>query len=409
MRRSGNVFTRGASMAWLRGSSWLARVALVLSAALCTAGAARAADPVVIPVILPLSGGAAFLGQGERDALQLQAKVINAAGGIGGAPVQFDVHDDQSSPQVAVQLAAQVATRSPPIVLGSALVAMCNAIAPVLKNGPVLYCLSPGIHPAAGSRVFTSFISTHDLAAALIRYYRGHGFTRLAMIVSSDASGQDGKQGFEDILKLPENAGVSLVASEQFNPTDVSVTAQVEKMRDAEPQAVIVWTSGAPMGTVLKAIVQVGLDVPVATTDANMTYAQMKQYAAFLPKEMLFLSSEWPPHGPSLTLDPAVVAAQEKMFGAYQAAGVQPDIAAALAWDPGLLAIAALQSQGRNATPEQVRTYLAGVTRWGGINGVYDFQAVPQRGLNEDDGVVTRWQPDKGNWVIVSKPGGAPL
>ncbi len=379
------------------------------AALLMTLVGVHAAQPVTIPVVLPLTGGAAFLGQGERTALQLVEKVVNANGGVSGAPVQFDFHDDQSSPQVAVQLASQIKAQKPAVILGSAIVAMCNAMAPLMQDGPVMYCLSPGVHPPAGSRVFTAFISTHDLARALVRYYRGRGFTRLALITSTDASGQDGRLGFEEALKLPENAGVTMVASEQFNPSDVSVAAQVERIKSANPQAVIAWTTGSPMGTVLKGIVQGGLDVPVGTTDANMTNAQMQQYAAFMPGEMLFMSSEWPPHGADVTLDPKVIDAQKPMFTAYQAAGISPDISAALAWDAGILAIEALRSAGPDATPEQIRAYLAGTKAWGGINGIYDFTKVPQRGLDENDAVVTRWQPDKKTWTIVSKPGGTPL
>ena len=44
-----------------------------------------------------------------------------------------------------------------------------------------------------------------------VRYYRGRGFTRLAMITSTDASGQDGAHGFEETMKLPENKDMKLV------------------------------------------------------------------------------------------------------------------------------------------------------------------------------------------------------
>jgi branched-chain amino acid transport system substrate-binding protein len=382
---------------------------LFLAVSLFGGVAARAASPVEIPVVLPLTGGAAFLGQGERHALQILEKVVNETGGIGGAPVRFTFHDDQTSPAVAVQLTSQIKTANPPVIIGSALVAMCNAMAPLTQGGPVLYCLSPGIHPAAGTRVFSSFISTSDLARALLRYYRGRGFTRLALITSTDASGQDGKRSFEAALKLPENASLHIVASVQFNTTDVSVAAQVQEMKAAHPQAVIAWTSGSPMGTVLKGIAEGGLNVPVATTDANMTYAQMKQYASFLPSEMLLMSSEWPPHSAGVTLDPKVLAAQKLMFDAYAAAGIAPDVTVALAWDPAMLVVDAMRKLGRGASPEQIRAYLAAVKGWAGINGIYDFTARPQRGLDVGDAVVTRWLPDKKSWTIVSKPGGAPL
>ncbi len=395
----------------MTGSRGLTVAMLLLCGVAATAVAppAASAQPVDIPVVLPLTGGAAFLGQGERTALQIAEKLVNADGGVNGVPVRFVFSDDQSSPQAAVQHASQIRISNPPIVLGSAIVAMCNAMAPVLRDGPVMYCLSPGIHPAPGSRVFTGFISTHDLARSLVRYYRGRGFKRLAMITSSDASGQDGRLGFEEAMKLPENAGVRIVAAVQFNTTDVSVAAQVQTMKAADPQAVIAWTSGSPFGTVLKGIVQGGLDVPVGTTDANMTFAQMQQYASFMPTEALFMSTVWPPHGPNLVLDPRVVAAQKRMFDAYAAAGSQPDIAAALAWDYGLLAVAALRHAGPGATAEQVRGFIAGTKDWAGINGIYDFVREPQRGLDESDAVVTRWEAAQKMWMIVSKPRGEPL
>jgi branched-chain amino acid transport system substrate-binding protein len=377
---------------------------------LATVGPAAAAETFDIPVVLPLTGGAAFLGQGEKQALELQEKLINGQGGLKGTALHYIFSDDQSSPQTAVQLAAQITARHPSVIMGSAIVAMCNAMAPLVTKGPVQFCLSPGIHPKEGSFVFTSFISTHDLAKALIAYYRGRGFTQLAMITSTDASGQDGAQGFEEALALPENKGLKLVATAHFNPTDVSVSAQIEQIKAAKPQALIVWTSGAPFGTVLKGVVQGGLDIPVGTTDANMTYAQMKQYAAFLPDEMLYMSSEWPPHDAgALKLPAAVDKAQAEMFGAYKAAGVNPDIAAALAWDPGLLVIDALRTLGTGATAEQIRAHIAGQKGWAGINGIYDFTKEAQRGLDVTDCVVTRWIPAKNEWVIVSKPGGAPL
>src|SRR5262249_15433985 len=66
---------------------------------------ARAAAPYKIHVILPLTGGAAFLGKGEQQALQLFEKLVNQEGGINSEPLQFVFHDDQTSPQTTVQIA----------------------------------------------------------------------------------------------------------------------------------------------------------------------------------------------------------------------------------------------------------------------------------------------------------------
>ncbi len=391
----------------LVGSATAAMALLLLAP--CAAALAASLD---IPVVLPLSGNAAFLGQGERDALTIQESEINKRGGVGGVPLHYVFHDDQSSPQVAVQLANQIVAQHPAAVLGSAIVAMCSAMAPIFAaapNGPVMYCFSPGIHPASGTKVFSSYISTRDLAVALVRYYRGRGLTRVAMITSTDASGQDGRASFTDAFQLPENRAMRIVADERFAPTDVSVSAQIEQVKASGAQALIAWTSGAPFGTVLKSIAQSGLEIPVATTDANMTLAQMKQYGSYLPGEALFMSAPWPPHQGVLSLEPAAEAAQQVMLQGYRSAGRSLDNCAGIAWDPGMLIVAAYTKLGPSATPEQIRAFLAGMRGWSGINGTYDFVSVPQRGLNATNALVTRWQSQRSAWAIVSRPGGDPL
>jgi branched-chain amino acid transport system substrate-binding protein len=370
---------------------------------------AMAAEDYEINVVLPLTGGGSFLGKAEQQGLQLAETFVNRDGGIQGRKVKFVFHDDQSRPQTAVQLASQIVASHPAVVIGSAIVAMCNAMAPLMKNGPVMYCLSPGIHPEKGDYVFTSNVSTLDLASSLVTFYRLKGWTKIALITSTDASGQDAERGIKEVLSRPGNKGMTLVANEHFTPTDVSVSAQIEEIRAAQPQALIAWSTGGPIGTVFKGIIQAGLDIPVGTTNGNMTLAQMTQYADFLPKQLFIPSSEWPKHDASLALDPAVEKAQAGFFAAYDAAKITPDVAAGLAWDPALLVVDALRKLGPEATAVQVRDYLAKLKGFAGINGVYDFPKIPQRGLDEKDAVVTLWNPAQKAWEVVSKPTGVPL
>ena len=371
--------------------------------------AAHAADPYEINVVLPLSGGASFLGKAEQQSLQLVEKSTNDTGGIQGRPLKFVFHDDQSSPQTAVQLASQVVAAKPAVMIGSSIVAMCNAMAPLMTAGPVQYCMSPGIHPTAGSYTFTSSVSTHDLGRALVRFYRLKGWTKIAIITSTDASGQDAEKGFDQTLALPENKDMTIVSRQHFNPTDVSVSAQIETIKAANPQALIAWSTGAPIATIFKSIIQSGLEVPVGTTDGNMTFAQMKQYADFLPKQLYIPAAEWVTYGSASAKDPGVAKAQAHFAEVFKAAGLTPDVAAALSWDPAVTTIEALRKLGPNATAAQLRDYLAKLSGYAGIDGVYDFTKEAQRGLTVDDAVVTLWNPDAKTWEPKSQPAGAPL
>ena len=387
-------------------------LALLLAAGAASLYPARAADePYKINVILPLTGIASFLGKEEQQTLQLHEKYINRTGGIQNRPIQYVYYDDQSNPQTGVQLAKQVSADHPAVIFGSSLVAVCNAMAPLMANGPVEYCFSPGIHPPDGSYVFTASVSTHDLHKAIIRYFREKGWKRIAIITSSDATGQDAESGIVDAVNLPENknAGVTLVAQEHFNTTDVSVAAQIEQVKAAKPQAFIAWSTGTPIATIFKGMVQAGLDVPTATTDGNMTYAQMTAYADFLPKQLYIPSGQWPSHEGIATYDPAIEKVQQDFYAELKAGNVKPDIAATLAWGPTTLVVDGLRKLGPSATAAQLREYLAGLKGIAGIDGFFDFVKNPQRGLDDSDAVVTRWDAPKQAWIVLSKPGGLPL
>jgi branched-chain amino acid transport system substrate-binding protein len=383
------------------------RVILVVAALLQCVTFASAADTQDINVILPLTGGGAFLGKSEQQALTQYEKLVNSTGGIHGKPVRFVFHDDQSSPQVAVQLANQVKATNPPVILGSALVALCNAMAPLMKEGPLLYCFSPGIQPLGGSFIYSSSTSTKELAGALLRYFGRKGWKKVALITTTDATGQDANRNFKTLVGSEGHKDVELVAEAQLNPGDVSAAAQIQRLKGANPDVLVAWSTGGPVGTIFKAIHDAGVEVPVATTNGNMTYAQMAQYAAFLPKELYIPSADWlKPSNP--VSESEVTRAKDAFFGAFEGTQVKPDGPSTYAWDPALLIVEGLRKLKVDATAEDLRGYLRELKGVAGVNGNYDFKAVPNRGLDESNVVVTRWDPAAQTWLVVSDPLGIP-
>ncbi len=393
----------------MRSTSRILAVALAALIGQATAPA-RAAGAYDINVILPMTGGASFVGLGQKETLEALQAYVNEHGGIKGEDLHFTFRDDQTSPQVAVQLTNGVLQSKPAVVMGSSLVAMCLAMAPLMTTGPVHYCLSPAIHPKPGSYTFSTSADSVDQIAAVVRYYRMKGWTKIAVLDTTDASGQDGDRSIDKVLDYPENKGVmKKVIQEHFNPSDISVAAQIERIKASGAQALIAWTTGAPAATVFKGMIQAGLDIPVAPTSGNQTFAAMHQWKGFLPKQLILASALYPPHPASVKLAPGIEKAQHDMYAILAEHHLKADNMVATSWDAGLIVVAGLRKLGTHATAAQLKSFIANLTGFDGVDGIYDFKKYPQRGLGPDSSTVTTYDGKTDSWFWLSQPGGAPL
>lgn len=370
---------------------------------------ARAADAYEVHVVLPLTGPGAFIGNGIKANYEAVEAVVNRSGAINGQPLKFVFDDDQTSPQRDVQIASGIFAAKPAVVLGSAIVGLCNSMAPLAANGPVLYCLSPSFQAPAGGYTFSAGPSTEDQVAALIRYFRFKGWTKLGVLNSIDTTGQNADKAIARALALDENKGMQIVEHQHFTPTDVSVAAQMERIKGAGANSLIAWTTGAQVATVFKAMIQSDLNIPIGTSSGNQTFSQMEQYVSFLPKQLLIGSGLFPEHAGLVQLDPRIEAQQRDMYAVMKERNINPDISTTVAWDTGLLVAAALRKLGPTATAAQMRDYIRSLTDFAGIDGIYDFKAHFDRGLGADSATVVAYDAAGKRWRWLSQPGGEPL
>ena len=384
--------------------AFVAAAALAALAAMPPAGSA--ADPYEIYSISALTGGLSFVGKTGVDALQAYENAFNKSGGINGRPIHFVIEDAQTNPQIAIQLFNELGSKHLPFVMGPTSAAECNAVFALVKSGPVTWCYSSAVNGEPGSFQFQTSATNYDYNAAAIHWLRLRGLTRLALITPTDATGQTYDRAIDAILALPENTSMTLVDHEHFNPADVSVAAQISKIHASNAQVLLVGTAGSPAGVVFHGVTDAGLNLPVVTGNGNASQAFMKQYAAILPKELYVESTHC--LAPSAITDRAEKAAFAAYTGAMAARGVAVDCLQALAWDPALILTTALRRVGTTATADQLRAYLLNA-RIAGVNGTYDFKRVPQRGLDQRNVVMIRWDETRSTWTPVSKPGGDPL
>ena len=94
----------------------LARSVLPALAALtltfsCIMASAQTAAPIKVGAILSDSGVSARLGVPQKQALEMLEDQVDAAGGVGGRKVHFDIEDDQAKADVTTQIATAMIAR----------------------------------------------------------------------------------------------------------------------------------------------------------------------------------------------------------------------------------------------------------------------------------------------------------
>ena len=378
--------------------------ALACIAALCaTSGAGSAADsvPYEINAITSLTGAGAFIGADATDGLRMVESAVNHEGGINGRPIKFTIVDDQSLPQQAVALASQIIEKKAPVIIGSSLVGACNAMAPLTQHNVAMYCLSASYMPPLDAGLFSYGITTENVIRVNLAYFRNHCMKRVAAIFPTDATGQDGERATRAALDLPENSAVQLVDVEHFNGADVSVTAQMSKLKAAAPDVLIAYVSGTPMGTVLQGAKGIGLDVPIVTSGANYNLKQMEQFAPILPDHGLFIAAV-PGFAPSAVPDGPAKRAINTYLDARRRYCAGCGVQTIIGWDSGSIVVAALRALGTGASGPQIAAYIANLHDYYGACGEYDFRRNPH-GLDGNTAVIVRYDRAKHDFVPMTR------
>jgi branched-chain amino acid transport system substrate-binding protein len=366
----------------LLASALAASLALLASGC----GGGRTDDAYRIGVITSQTGASSQLGLGELQGAQLAADLVNARGGIHGRRLELVVADDLSTPVQAV-LAARRMIDNVDAVVGPSVASTCNAITPLAQSSrTVQYCLSPGIKTAPGGQVFSASVSTTDLIRRTLASWQAKGITRIGLLNSTDASGQEGAASLR--TAVAGRPGTQLVAAATFEPGAVSVTSQLQAVTSANPQALVVWSTGAAAAVALKAISQLGVDLPVATTNGNLTYAFLRRIADYTPATLLIPATRnfW---SDGTDRSPPAAELEATFHRDFQARfGGQPDFGPGVAYDAVLLLADALGRHPGDRTT--LNETLERTTGFVGVVGTYRFRPDDHRGLGLDDVAMVR-------------------
>lgn len=225
-----------------------------------------------------LSGAYSQYGVPSLNGVRFVFDRVNAAGGIAGRKLEVVAEDDGCSPRQSVGVATKlVSERSVLGVLGltcsAAAVAVRDSVAPSTQIPFISF--SSGGHtssaPTLGGlkkNVFFVAASVHAQGGGLVNFAVNElKAKRVAFVGQTDVYGKEGEQGVSAMLA---KYGLKIVASETMEPRGTDASAQILKLKAAEPDVVIAFLYQVPAQIFLRQSDELGFK-PAIVTSASVT------------------------------------------------------------------------------------------------------------------------------------------
>lgn len=375
----------------------LVSVICILSCLLMAASAAMAATPIKIGGLFAVSGPASFLGDPEKNTLEMLVKDINSKGGVNGSKIELVVYDTQGDATKAVQLATKL-IRSDKVVaiIGPSTTGETLAVVPIAEKEQI-----PLISCAAGIKitdpvkkwVFKTPANDHVAAEKIFNYAARLKQKHIALLTVSDSFGSSGR---EQLKTLAAKKGFIVVADEVYSPKDTDMTSQLTKIRGVKPDAIICWGTNPGPAVITRNLKQLGIKIPLYQSHgvASKKYIELAGAEAaegvVLPAGKLAVYDKLGKNDPQLKVLKEYDQMYKKNFG------VEASTFGGYAYDGLYLVLGAVKKAG--ARSDQIRAGIEQTKKMVGVSGIYTMTPTDHNGLDLSAFEMVRVK--KGDWVL---------
>lgn len=358
---------------------------------------AMAANPIRIGALFSVTGPASFLGEPEKNTLELLVKEFNDKGGIKGSKVELVVYDTQGDATKAVQLANKLIKNDKVLaIIGPSTTGETMAIIPIVEKEQI-----PLVSCAAGVKitdpvkkwVFKTPANDHVAAEKILNYMTKMKQMNIALLTVSDSFGASGR---EQLKALAAKKGFTVVADEVYSPKDTDMTAQLTKIRGVKADAIICWGTNPGPAVVTRNVKQLGIKIPLYMSHgvASKKYIELAGPEAaegvMLPAGKLAVYDKLKKNDPQLKVLKDYDQSYRKAYG------VEASTFGGYAFDSFQLIVAAVKKAG--ATTEGIRSGIEKQNRLVGVSGIFSMSDKDHNGLDLSAFEMVRIS--KGDWLI---------
>jgi branched-chain amino acid transport system substrate-binding protein len=386
----------------MKVKGWLAIIlAVALVAALMVA--APAAEPIKLGAFFALSGPNAPIGTPTKLVAEMVVGQINQAGGINGRPIELVMGDTESDPAKAATIAKKfIFSDKVAAIIGPTSTGEGMQVKKIVEEAGMPTFMTVGGDPPIMKETgpFTYIFKSPQRSSTAIKklygYLKEKKLTQVALLTASDPFGKDGAMWLK---KLAPDFGITFVAEESFGPKDTDITPQLTKIKNAAPQAIIVWTIGPAGAIVAKNKAQLGINIPLFQCHGQPgpEYIQLAGKAAEgdrMPATKLMAAAQLPDSDPQKKVIQEFIKLYtddyhfDKQFPLNTHSGY--------AWDAIYLVTNAMKKAGTD--PKQLREAIEQTKGYVGVSGIYNLTPEDHNGLGVDSMVMV--QVKNGKFVL---------
>ncbi|QRP47119.1 ABC transporter substrate-binding protein [Amycolatopsis sp. FDAARGOS 1241] len=264
---------------------------LALVAAVATAAATLTAcgssgssgDGLKIGVQFGLTGADAAFDAVYQDSAKLAFADL-AKNGVNGHSVELLYADDASDPATAVTVARKYITQDKVSVLyGPAFTPTALSTMQVASSTKTPFYTPGSINPQLTTPLnkytFAPAFSSNDVATGIAKLVHSMGAKKVGMMVESDAYGDAALSGAKAALA---KYGLNVDATEKIAANATDATSQVQGLKDAGVDAVLLGITAPPMAAVINAEIHQATYLPMVTFAGSNT--SLDQLAKSDPK-----------------------------------------------------------------------------------------------------------------------------
>ncbi len=362
------VATAAGTAAATRAPSPVAASTGSAAAASSPAASADATKTAKVGVVFSLTGGGAQYGVTQKNGFQLAVDEINA-GAVAGVKLDPVYEDDASAKDQVINVFQKFITQDKvAAIVGPTLSAQGQAADPAAQQAkvPVLAVsntVATGITDV-GDYIFRDSLTEVDVVPQTVQKSQAKlGYKTVAILYANDDAFSKG--GYDAFKAALDKANIKIVDTETFSTNDKDFAAQLTKVKDSKPDAIVVSALIDPAVGVTTQARKLGLTQPIIGGNGFNSPAFIKQ--AGDAAEGVIVGAAWN----SASTNPLSL----KFIASYKAKyNADPDQFAAQAY-AGAYILATAIKNAPSAERPAIRDSLAKIQGLDTVLGSFNFTA----------------------------------